>query len=103
MTIELRKEKMMRIAEDIKDMQLQDVLVEFERLGGMFLDVDVSYHLEFEAGERYPIVHVDDVIGFVARLQKYISVRHEVVNMASLEQRLEDQVIENMWAEGELP
>ena len=83
---------------DIKEMPLQDVRVEFER----FLDVDVSYHLEFEAGERYPIVHVDDVIGFVARLQKYISVKHEVVNMAGLEQRLEDQVIENMWADGEL-
>ena len=88
---------------DIKEMHLQDVRVEFERLGGMFVDVDVSYHLEFDAGERYPIVHVDDVIGFVARLQKYISVKHEVVNMAGLEQRLEDQGIENMWADGELP
>ena len=91
----------MRIAEDIKDMQLQDVRVEFERLGGMFLDVDVSYHLEFEAGERYPIVHVDDVKGLV--VEQYVSVKQEVADMPALEQRLEDQVIENMWADGELP
>lgn len=81
---------------DIKEMPLQDVRVEFER----FLDVDVSYHLEFEAGERYPIVHVDDVRGLV--VEQYVSVKQEVADMPALEQRLEDQVIENMWADGEL-
>ena len=81
---------------DIKEMPLQDVRVEFER----FLDVDVSYHLEFEAGERYPIVHVDDVKGLV--VEQYVSVKQEVVDMPALEQRLADEVIENMWADGEL-
>lgn len=81
---------------DIKEMPLQDVRVEFER----FLDVDVSYHLEFEAGERYPIVHVDDVRGLV--VEQYVSVKQEVADMPALEQRLADEVIENMWADGEL-
>ena len=81
---------------DIKEMPLQDVRVEFER----FLDVDVSYHLEFEAGERYPIVHVDDVKGLV--VEQYVSVKQEVADMPALEQRLADEVIENMWADGEL-
>ena len=80
---------------DIKEMPLQDVRVEFER----FLDVDVSYHLEFEAGERYPIVHVDDVRGLV--VEQYVSVKQEVADMPALEQRLADEVIENMWADGE--
>ena len=81
---------------DLKAMPLQDVRVEFER----FLDVDVSYHLEFEAGERYPIVHVDDVRGLV--VEQYVSVKQEVADMPALEQRLADEVIENMWADGEL-
>ena len=81
---------------DIKEMPLQDVRVEFER----FLDVDVSYHLEFEAGERYPIVHVDDVRGLV--VEQYVSVKQEVADIPALEQRLADEVIENMWADGEL-
>ena len=81
---------------DIKEMPLQDVRVEFER----FLDVDVSYHLEFEAGERYPIVHVDDVRGLV--VEQYVSVKQEVADMPALAQRLADEVIENMWADGEL-
>jgi hypothetical protein len=84
----------------MKEMQLQDVCVGLDDPADHYLDVDVIYHLDFEVGERYPIVHVDDVKGLV--VEQYVSVRHEVVDMPGLEQRLADEVIENMWADGEL-